>query len=513
MSIYHEIHRLHRLGFNKSQIERKVGVNRDTVRKYLTKDFEEMSEWTYALQNRTKKLDPYADIILEWLKEHSDLSAAQVEDWLLEEYPNVQVSSSTVRSYVKNIREQYAIPKRKNIRQYEAVPEVEMAAQIQVDWGQTKQTTRSNDEIKLYFISFVLSHSRYKYLEWLDRPFTTADTIRSHENAFRHFGGMPEEMVYDQDNLIAVSENAGDLLLTQDFQAYQQALGFGVYLCRGEDPETKGKIERVVGYVKANFAKNRIYDGLDDWNEKSRAWLARTGNHKVHGTTKKRPDSVFLLEKAHLKPVSSIKHKDISFKNSITATVNKDNTIRFRGNRYSVPLGTYKTVGSNQVSLFEQDQELVILHKVTDEEIARHTLSLEKGKLIKNRNHGRDREKTLQKYRTAMIGLFDQKEAAILFIDKVVGKYRRYARDQFMVLEKSVQKFPEQREATLEYCIENELWSANDFRDVASYLNQHSPEAIPQGIEETVSTSSSGIQVSTRSISEYVKIMGGEMNE
>lgn len=226
-----------------------------------------------------------------------------------------------------------------------------------------QQTTRSKEEIKLYFISFVLSHSRYKYLEWLDRPFTTADTIRSHENAFRHFGGMPEEMVYDQDNLIAVSENAGDILLTQDFQAYQQALGFGVYLCRGEDPETKGKIERVVGYVKANFAKNRVYDGLDDWNEKSRSWLERTGNHKVHGTTKKRPDSVFLLEKAHLKPVSSIKHKDLSFKNSIIATVNKDNTIRFRGKRYSVPLGIYKTVGSNQVSLIEQDQELFILHK------------------------------------------------------------------------------------------------------------------------------------------------------
>ncbi|MBA5730111.1 hypothetical protein HW423_09980 [Aerococcaceae bacterium INB8] len=69
MSIYHEIHRLHRLGFNKSQIERKVGVNQDTVRKYLEKDFEEMTEGTYILQNRTKKMDPYADIILEWLKE------------------------------------------------------------------------------------------------------------------------------------------------------------------------------------------------------------------------------------------------------------------------------------------------------------------------------------------------------------------------------------------------------------------------------------------------------------
>ncbi len=57
---------------------------------------------------------------------------------------------------------------------------------------------------------------------------------------------MPEEMTYDQDNLIAVSENAGDLLLTQDFKAYQQALAFDIYLCRRSDPETKGKIERVL---------------------------------------------------------------------------------------------------------------------------------------------------------------------------------------------------------------------------------------------------------------------------
>ncbi len=88
-----------------------------------------------------------------------------------------------------------------------------------------------------------------------------------------------------------------------------------------------------------------------------------------------------------------MKHKDISFRNSITATVNKDITIRFRGNRYSVPLGTYTTVASNQVYLHENGQELVILHKITSDKIARHTLSLEKGKLIKIRNHGRDWEK------------------------------------------------------------------------------------------------------------------------
>lgn len=157
MSIYHEVHRLHRLGFNKSQIERKVGVNRDTVRKYLAKDFEEMSEWTHTLQNRAKKLDPYADIILEWLKEHSDLSAAQIENWLLEEYSELQVGSSTVRSYIKNLRDLYAIPKRKKIRQYEAIPEVEMGAQIQVDWGadEAKDKKQRRNQAVFYLLCFI----------------------------------------------------------------------------------------------------------------------------------------------------------------------------------------------------------------------------------------------------------------------------------------------------------------------------------------------------------------------
>lgn len=36
--------------------------------------------------------------------------------------------------------------------------------------------------------------------------FTTQDVIKAHENAFRWFGGIPSELVYDQDSLIVVSE-------------------------------------------------------------------------------------------------------------------------------------------------------------------------------------------------------------------------------------------------------------------------------------------------------------------
>lgn len=87
-------------------------------------NFDEMIDWSSSLQNRKKKLDPYREMILDWLKEHNDLSSAQIEDWLLEEYPHIRVSSSSIRSYVKQLRDQYAIPKQKNIRHYESVPEV-----------------------------------------------------------------------------------------------------------------------------------------------------------------------------------------------------------------------------------------------------------------------------------------------------------------------------------------------------------------------------------------------------
>lgn len=55
---------------------------------------------------------------------------------------------------------------------------------------------------------------------WLDQPFTTRDTIEYHDKAFQFYKGITDEIVYYQDNLIAVSKNAGDLILTNEFQQY-----------------------------------------------------------------------------------------------------------------------------------------------------------------------------------------------------------------------------------------------------------------------------------------------------
>ena len=88
-------------------------------------------------------------------------------DWLQERHPSLKVAESTVRLYVRGLRKEYNIPKEAAARDYEAVPDIPMGKQIQVDFGETEQLTPEGKKVKLRFIAFVLGNSRQKYKEWL----------------------------------------------------------------------------------------------------------------------------------------------------------------------------------------------------------------------------------------------------------------------------------------------------------------------------------------------------------
>ncbi|MGO5014861.1 IS21 family transposase [Niallia sp. Sow4_A1] len=512
--LYIEIHQLFKRKLKIAQIAKHLKINRGTVYKYLGMSFEEAQEYLGNPLQKPKKLDPYRDWIVAWLEEYPHLSAAQIQDWLLERHPNLEIGESTVRSYVKEIREIYQIEKKAIVRHYEAVPEQPMAKQLQVDWGETKQKTIRKKEVKLYFIAFVLAHSRYKYMEWLDRPFTTKDAIRCHENAFRFFGGYTEEIVYDQDHLLSVSENAGDLILTSEFQAYIKDRKFRVHLCRKADPESKGMIENVVKYIKGNFADSRVFKDIESWNVSALQWLDRTGNKNVHNTTKKRPVEVFLVEKQHLQPVSPILSLESNHTVIIPRNINKDNTIRFKSNRYSVPVGTYGSQPDNQVYLKIKQDTLIILTQADGEILAEHKISNEKGRLIKNRNHSRDRSKGIEEIKQSVISSFEKQEDARAYIDEICQIYTRYRRDQLAILLSVIKSDPEWINQALQKCIYEKLYSANDFRDVVNYLSKSNTESISAIYKSNiVPTSKTKIKVTTRSISTYTSILEGVSNE
>ena len=124
--LYIEIHRLYKEGFSKSAIARKLNISRNRVIDYLNMSTDEFEEFLSTLRTREKKLDPYHDQILGWLKEHPDLTAAQVYDWLEEKLGFREVAENTVRNYLNEMRDYYRIPKVKVQRTYSVVPELPM---------------------------------------------------------------------------------------------------------------------------------------------------------------------------------------------------------------------------------------------------------------------------------------------------------------------------------------------------------------------------------------------------
>jgi transposase len=59
--------------------------------------------------------------------------------------------------------------------------------------------------------------------------FTTELSTLANQQAFAYLEGIPATVVYDQDRLFLVSENHGDLILTEKFRIYSQAASFTLY--------------------------------------------------------------------------------------------------------------------------------------------------------------------------------------------------------------------------------------------------------------------------------------------
>ena len=518
--VYMKIQQLLEQGFTKTAAAKKLGISRPTLYRYLKKSPKEMAEWIDASKTRAKKLDPYKEEILSWLKAHPDMKSAQVEDWLKERHPDLKVSESTVRPYVRHLRKEYNIPKETKFRSYEAVPDPAMGEQAQVDFGETWQETPDKRKVKLYFIAFVLSNSRYKYTEFLNRPFTTRDVILAHENAFRWFEGIPHEVVYDQDSLIVVSENGGDLILTKEFEMYRQERRLKLRVCRKADPESKGRIENVIGYIKHNFASHRTFTNIDRWNEDALKWLERTGNYKVHNTTKKRPVDMFQEEKKHLRPITKELTNQYSIPvSSITRRVRPDNTILYKSNRYSVPLGTYNKQKTVYISI--KDDFILIYASRNGQLIAKHKICHEKGRLIQDRQHTRDRTKGIDAFIETVAGYFDDYETAKTFLEEIRSRFPRYIRDQLQMILRQIKQADQQEviNKALAACVQKKLFCATDFVDMVQYLERQRQLRVTKRVEDrNITDKSLEIQNESifyttpqqRDIEEYLTLLEGE---
>jgi len=234
-----KIRDLKKKGYKKARAAREMGIDTKTVRKYWDMTDEDYLEYYEQTREREKIMDPYRDLVIQRLEQYPEITSSIIYDNLLETYENFEPSARSVRLYVANLREELGIPSGVKVRQYNEVAELPFGFQAQVDMGSTIMKDQYDKKVKVYVFAMVMSNSRQKFTYFQAHPFTAEDFVVAHNLAFKYFGGRTAEIVYDQDRVMVVSENYGDIIFTEVFENYRNYAGFTVRLCRGSDPESK----------------------------------------------------------------------------------------------------------------------------------------------------------------------------------------------------------------------------------------------------------------------------------
>jgi transposase len=459
-------------GYSKSKIARNLDIHRDTVRHYLSMSESEYYRWLEKSHYRIKKLDGYRDHIKALLRKDGSLSSAAIHDRLLENYPDLPiVSEKTVYNYVEYIRKSCSLPKRDppKLRQYERREESPYGEYAQVDFGEKWMQTISGRRHKVYFMVMVLCRSRYKFYYYQSRSFTAESAILSHDKAFAFFGGQPRKIIYDQDSVFINKENLGDYILSKEFQSYVSQMDFEPVFCRPSDPESKGMVENYVKYAKSNFLKGREYVNDQHLNDLSMSWLSRTGNGKVHSVTHLIPKEEWEKERPYL--ISLKPEQRIGVKESLEVrNVIKDNTLNYFGNRYSLPLGTYR--GHNTIVRVSEENDKLFIMDEYGVLIAQHDICHLKGQFIKNTSHGRDRTLSIEKAKKELMEAYPD-EIVRLFLDCFPASKSRHLHDNIRILKRELGGFTEKiRKEAIRYCIENDLFNAYNVIEAAKKMTE-----------------------------------------
>lgn len=187
--------------------------------------------------------------------------------------------------------------------------ETEPGRQMQADWA---TVGRGSEKLSVFIAT--LGWSRTAYVEFCDDE-RVETLIGCHETAFLTFAGVPVEVLYDNMKTVVIERNTygRGVHLFHRFLDYARHTGFLPCLCQPYRAQTKGKVERFVGYLKRSFwapfvASMRQAGVTPDKHAANAAvarWLREVANARVHATTNEVPAERLMIEQAKLQALSA----------------------------------------------------------------------------------------------------------------------------------------------------------------------------------------------------------------
>lgn len=301
---------LHKQGYSKRAIAKQLGISRNTVDNHLLRGVDEPSY--QARPETAHKLDPFKAYIKERIESALPihLSAVVIMREVKEKGYNGGITR--LREHLVQLR---GSKKMLDVVRFETEP----GKQMQVDWGQMRGGKKP-----IHAFVAVLGFSRALFVRYTDNM--RYETLEDcHRLAFDYFQGIPTEVWYDNMKTVVLERNAygvGQHRFHTGFYQFAKEMGFIPKLCKPYRPQTKGKVERMVRYVRDNFyaplstklASAGLKMDLDTANIKGMQWLNEIANVRVHDTTKEQPIVRLIAERTVLQELPFKPLKDISIK-------------------------------------------------------------------------------------------------------------------------------------------------------------------------------------------------------
>lgn len=283
-------------GLSKSAVARLLGIDRRTLTRWiaageLDRDLDQPPKYG-PRPPRPSKLDPFKAVIAQRLTDYPLLSSVR----LLEEIQADGYAGgySQLRDYVRTVRPRPA-PEPPN--RFETPP----GKQGQVDFGEFRFPWG-----KRYALVVVLGYSRLLWVRFFRRQ-DMRTLFRGLEEAFHAFGGVPEELLFDQMKAVITKDLrllGGQLVVNQEFLRFAAHWNFTPRACRPYRARTKGKVERPIRYVRENFVYGRTFLNDADLDAQRERWVEKA-NRRIHGTTREVPLERFEGERPVLRPLAT----------------------------------------------------------------------------------------------------------------------------------------------------------------------------------------------------------------
>jgi transposase len=317
--------RLHALGWGTRRIAAEFGCSRNTVKRYV-----ERGGWSpLAVTSRPRALDGLEDWLAERFRRHRG-NADVVRQELLAER-GISISLRTVERAVAHLRRELAAEARATVR-FETPP----GRQMQIDFGGVSVVI-GGQAVRVFLFVATLGYSRRTFVRAFRHERQTA-WLDGIEGAFRHFGGLPAEILLDNARALVTHHDAQtrEVVFNERMHAFARYWGVRPRACALYRARTKGKDERGVGYVKRNAVAGRSFASWAALEAHLAWWMREVADRRIHGTTGEPPITRFERdEAAALRPIDG--RPPFRQRRELSRRVQSDCVVEVDTNAYSVP--------------------------------------------------------------------------------------------------------------------------------------------------------------------------------